>query len=218
MIFSLLTGIQALPVGLQLDVLENTLIGPNFYRQLFTVHGMTMMSFFAVPVVGPHFFDPTPGGAPALAVLLMVLRSLWQSVLCSSHTLGDCKKEGAVTTDVERYFNELRGIALLWIGVLAGPLAWFLYQQVSYMLATLSCAATATLVLHAMTAVALLIALAGAGIAWKSWRRTGGEWPARSGGTVARSRFMALGGLLLSALFFLVIVAQGLPNFFLSPC
>jgi len=128
------------------------------------------------------------------------------------------EKEVAVTTEVERYFNEPRGIALLWIGGLAGPLAWFLHQQVSYGLATLNCAATATLVLHAMTAVALLIALAGAGIAWMSWRRTGGEWPARSDGTVARSRFMALGGLLLSALFFLVIVAQGLPNFFLSPC
>lgn len=66
MIFSLLTGIQALPVGLQLDVLENTLIGPNLYRQLFTVHGTPRMSFFAVPEVGPHFFDPTPGGGPLL--------------------------------------------------------------------------------------------------------------------------------------------------------
>ncbi|HXH12048.1 MAG TPA: hypothetical protein VNP04_20065 [Alphaproteobacteria bacterium] len=123
-----------------------------------------------------------------------------------------------MTTDVERYFNEPRGIALLWIGVLAGPLAWFLHQQVSYVLATLRCSDAAMLVLHVATAMALLIALAGGGIAWTSWRRTDGEWSARGGGTVARSRFMALGGLLLSALFFLVIVAQGLPNFFLSPC
>lgn len=123
-----------------------------------------------------------------------------------------------MTTDVERYFNEPRGIALLWVGVLAGPLAWFLHQQVSYVLATLTCSDAATLVLHVMTAVALLIALAGVGIAWMNWRRTGGEWSARGGGTVARSRFMALAGFLLSALFFLVIVAQGLPNFFMSPC
>lgn len=123
-----------------------------------------------------------------------------------------------MTTDVDRYFNQPRGIALLWIGMLAGPIAWFLHQQVSYILATLSCTDAATIVLHVVTVITSLIAIAGAGIAWMSWRRTGHAETIRGGGTVARSRFMALSGLLLSFLFLLVIVAQGIPNFFISPC
>jgi cytochrome c oxidase subunit 1 len=50
LIFFLLGGIQALLIRLQLGVPENTLIGPDFYNQLFTMHGTTMMFFFAVPV------------------------------------------------------------------------------------------------------------------------------------------------------------------------
>lgn len=53
-------------MGLQLDILENTLIGPNFYRQLFPVHGTPRMSFFAVPEVGRLLFAPTQGGGPLL--------------------------------------------------------------------------------------------------------------------------------------------------------
>ena len=50
-IFFLLGGIQALLMRLQLAVPENTLIDPDTYRQLFTMHGTTMMFFFAVPVM-----------------------------------------------------------------------------------------------------------------------------------------------------------------------
>lgn len=123
-----------------------------------------------------------------------------------------------MTVEADGYFNQPRGIAWLWAGVLAGPIAWFLHQQVSYVLAALSCSDALTFVLHMATVVAILIAIAGAGIAWINWRRTGRAWSTQVGGTLARSRFMALSGLLLSFLFLLVIVAQGIPNFFFSPC
>jgi cytochrome c oxidase subunit I+III len=51
MIFSVMDGIQALLIRLQLGVPESSLIGPDFYNQLFTMHGTTMMFFFAVPVM-----------------------------------------------------------------------------------------------------------------------------------------------------------------------
>jgi cytochrome c oxidase subunit II len=50
-VFFLLGGIEALLMRLQLAVPENTLIDPDLYRQLFTMHGTTMMFFFAVPVM-----------------------------------------------------------------------------------------------------------------------------------------------------------------------
>ena len=50
-IFFALAGVLALIMRIQLARPENTLIGPDLYNQLFTVHGSTMMFLFAVPVM-----------------------------------------------------------------------------------------------------------------------------------------------------------------------
>ena len=44
-------GIEAALMRMQLSRPENTLIGPDRYNQLFTVHGTTMMFLFAVPMM-----------------------------------------------------------------------------------------------------------------------------------------------------------------------
>jgi cytochrome c oxidase subunit 1 len=49
--FFALAGALALVMRLQLAVPENTLIGPDLYNQIFSVHGSTMMFLFAVPVM-----------------------------------------------------------------------------------------------------------------------------------------------------------------------
>jgi cytochrome c oxidase subunit I+III len=51
LIFFALAGILALIMRLQLIAPENTLLGADFYNQLFTMHGTTMMFFFAVPAM-----------------------------------------------------------------------------------------------------------------------------------------------------------------------
>jgi cytochrome c oxidase subunit I+III len=48
-VFFLLGGLQALLMRLQLAVPENELLSPQFYNELFTMHGSTMMFLFAVP-------------------------------------------------------------------------------------------------------------------------------------------------------------------------
>ncbi|MAT96986.1 MAG: cytochrome c oxidase subunit I [Anaerolineaceae bacterium] len=50
-IFFLMAGALALLMRLQLIVPENTLIGPDRYNELFTMHGSTMMYLFAVPMI-----------------------------------------------------------------------------------------------------------------------------------------------------------------------
>ncbi|HSK09114.1 MAG TPA: cytochrome c oxidase subunit I [Vicinamibacterales bacterium] len=50
-IFFLLGGLEALVMRLQLGSPLNTLVDPDTYRQLFTMHGTTMMFFFAVPIM-----------------------------------------------------------------------------------------------------------------------------------------------------------------------
>jgi hypothetical protein len=120
--------------------------------------------------------------------------------------------------EADRYFNAPRGIALLWVAVLVGPIAWFLHQQVGYGMATFACRSGGEVGLHVVTGIALLITAIGAIIAWRSWGWLGRECTAHGGGTVARSRFMAVGGFFCSVFFFLIIVAQWIPIFFLRPC
>jgi cytochrome c oxidase subunit I len=49
-VFFLLAGVEALLMRLQLAVPENTLLDPNAYNQLFTMHGTTMVFLFATPI------------------------------------------------------------------------------------------------------------------------------------------------------------------------
>jgi cytochrome c oxidase subunit I+III len=51
LIFFALAGVLALLMRLQLIRPENTWLGPELYNQLFTMHGTTMMFFFAVPAM-----------------------------------------------------------------------------------------------------------------------------------------------------------------------
>ena len=50
-VFFLLGGVLALLMRLQLARPENTLLGPDQYNQIFTMHGTTMMFLFAIPVM-----------------------------------------------------------------------------------------------------------------------------------------------------------------------
>jgi len=51
LIFLFLGGLSALVMRLQLGSPDNSLVGPDTYNQLFTMHGSTMMFLFAVPVM-----------------------------------------------------------------------------------------------------------------------------------------------------------------------
>ena len=50
-VFFCLGGLLAAAMRLQLSQPDNTLIGPDLYNQIFTMHGTTMMFLFAVPVM-----------------------------------------------------------------------------------------------------------------------------------------------------------------------
>src|SRR5437773_7439984 len=123
-----------------------------------------------------------------------------------------------MTGDTAQAFFEHRGIGWLWFGILAGPLAFLLNLQLSYMLVQPVCVTAHHLVLHLVPVGAILLAVSGGVSAWRNWRRTGQAESSMAGGVLPRSRFMAGVGLLTSGLFIIVIVAQWLPNFMLTPC
>ncbi|SFU84194.1 hypothetical protein [Halomonas korlensis] len=106
----------------------------------------------------------------------------------------------------------------LWSGWVIGPAAWALHLLGSYLLVPKACEAETVWLLHAVTLVTLMLGLAGVVVAWRQWTRAGRRWPGSGDDGTSNIRFMAVMGLLISALSSLLIVAEGVPSFFLSPC
>jgi cytochrome c oxidase subunit I+III len=72
-------GLMAVVMRLQLARPENTLVGPDLYNQLFTMHGTVMMFLFAVPVMQAMglYFVPLMVGARSIAFPRMSAFSYW---------------------------------------------------------------------------------------------------------------------------------------------
>jgi hypothetical protein len=108
--------------------------------------------------------------------------------------------------------------AQLWIAIWMGPTAWLLSFLANFALAPWACSFGWKAALFVITAAALAITAASAVSAWKLWRRAGVELPGEMGGAVASARSLGLAGVLLNAMFFLVVLAQGVPNLILGAC
>jgi hypothetical protein len=110
------------------------------------------------------------------------------------------------------------GLLSLWAGVLLGPMAFLLNLQVNYTLTQELCPGGRTSILHVVTIIFLLLSAAGGLIAWLNWRGAGQTVQDESADKRTRNRFMAMVGLMISALSFLIIVAQWIPQFIFNPC
>ncbi len=78
-VFFALGGLLAAMMRLQLARPENTLLGPDLYNQIFTMHGTTMMFLFAVPVMLAFgiYVVPLMVGARGIAFPRLVAYSYW---------------------------------------------------------------------------------------------------------------------------------------------
>ncbi len=107
---------------------------------------------------------------------------------------------------------------LLWLAALAGPFAWALHEQASYMLTPSACDARAHVILHLVTLAALLIAGAGGAVAWRRWKAAPAGSTEKGDPVASRIRFMALAGLTLCVFCALIILAAEVPNLVLGVC
>jgi protein-S-isoprenylcysteine O-methyltransferase Ste14 len=121
-------------------------------------------------------------------------------------------------TQAKAESNGKRSLLTLWAGVLLAPLAFLSSLQANYTLTQKLCPGGRTLLLHVVTIFFMLIAAGGGLIAWRTWQRAGKEWPDESEDQRTRNRFLAIVGLMTSALSFLIIVAQWIPQFIFNPC
>ena len=103
--------------------------------------------------------------------------------------------------------------------MLGGPVVWSLQMQIGYALSRFSSEHRWLTVMHHLVSLLAVAAAAWcAGLAWREWQRLGGGEPGGSEpGVPGRSRFLALLGVITSGLFTVVIIAQWVPVFFISP-
>jgi hypothetical protein len=121
-------------------------------------------------------------------------------------------------TDTRTTLVEGGRIVTLWTGLLLAPVAFLVNLELSYLMVSPSCARGSALSLHRIHGACLLLALAGAVVAWRSWGAVGTGWPGEAGGPAARSRFLAGLGFAGSAFFALAILAQWIPTLTLHLC
>ena len=100
-----------------------------------------------------------------------------------------------------------------WIALLGPPLTWLLQFQARYALAGAAAPTAITLIAIAALILVAICALVG----FRQWRHAGASPLDRWAGASERGRFMGALGLSSAGLFFLVIAAQLLAEFFVSP-
>ncbi|WP_354697804.1 Cytochrome c oxidase subunit 1 [Paraconexibacter sp. AEG42_29] len=78
-VFFLLGGVEALMIRLQLAQADNTLLTPQTYNELFTMHGTTMIFLFVVPIMAGfgNYFVPLMIGARDMAFPKLNALSFW---------------------------------------------------------------------------------------------------------------------------------------------
>lgn len=106
----------------------------------------------------------------------------------------------------------------LWRGVFVAPLAFLAELTLAYALVPYACESQRHAPLHAVNAVALAVAVAGALYAWQVYRAAGGEPVGDPGDRTARDRFVGMLGLLLGTIVSLALLAQWITAWMLPPC
>jgi hypothetical protein len=141
----------------------------------------------------------------------------------SSSTSGHTSSEPVIATDAERLPPEYRdavygrGLWLLWLAVVGGPLVWAFDLLTAYWLVYHVCHTGNMLPLYVETVVALALGLAVIVLAWRMLSRFPDAH--RSGAQPGdRARFMAATGIGTSVLFFLIVLAAAVPRVVLTPC
>jgi hypothetical protein len=128
------------------------------------------------------------------------------------------KGEGYLDSESRIEGSDARQNLALWVAVLGSAIVWAIQMQTSYSLVTWACSMQRNWPLHVVSLLFLILAAAPGFIAWREWRAHASSETERQSAGAGRRRFMALLGLMLSALFLILILAQAIPSFFFNPC
>jgi len=115
-------------------------------------------------------------------------------------------------------FGRWPGLLSLSLGVLLGPIAALANQEMIYVTNMWACGTGSQLAMHVVPLVCLIVAVGAGLLARADWARLGRGTEDQSATVDSRSRFLALGGMAVSAISALLILAQWLAIFVFGPC
>ena len=105
-----------------------------------------------------------------------------------------------------------------WLLVVLGPIILAIEMQINFVLVRQACSAGRNVGLYAVIIAAMALVLATAFFSYAIWKQAGTDWPGEAADTATRVRFIAVLGILSSAMSLLVIVAQGIATIQFDPC
>ena len=109
------------------------------------------------------------------------------------------------------------GLLTQWTGLLLAPAAFFAHLQIGYVLVPRACRYHQEIWLHVVGVLSVVVAAVGLLVAWRVWQGTR-DASGEAGGPMPRARFLGGTGLGVSGLLVLLLIAQWVPAFFISPC
>jgi hypothetical protein len=103
------------------------------------------------------------------------------------------------------------------LGLVLGPIVFGVDLLLSYSLVQHSCSTGHHYVLHAISVVCFVVVLAGGWMSWTQYQAAR-EANDEGGSPLDRAHFLGLLGVVTSVFFAVVIIANAVPRFILSPC
>lgn len=110
------------------------------------------------------------------------------------------------------------GLLSLTLGMVVGPIAVLVNEELIYVTNMWACGTGKQLAMHVVPIICLVVTLGVGLLSWRDWDRVGRGVEDEAATVDARSRFLALGGMGISALSALVILAQWLAIFVFGAC
>lgn len=107
---------------------------------------------------------------------------------------------------------------MLWAAVLGGPFAWLACFGISFALQPWACAYGWRSLPFAVAVTSILLTGGFSFLGAVLWRQLGSENPGEAADVLARSRLMAIGGMLLSGISLLIAIAQLIVQSVLRAC
>jgi hypothetical protein len=122
-----------------------------------------------------------------------------------------------------RVTSSATSLTAQWTGFFLAPAVFFAHLQLAYVLVPWSCVTGQHAWLHVAGIASVLLALAGTALAWWVWGRESDgaeshEPTGQDGGPTPRARFVGVIGFVMGTMFSLLLAAQWVSAFFISPC
>lgn len=115
-------------------------------------------------------------------------------------------------------FTRWPGLLSLALGWTLGPVVALTNQQLTYQANMWACGRNQWASVHLVPLLCLIVTIGMGGVAYRDWKAVGGGVEDEAADASTRTRFLAIGGVMISIFSSLVIIAQWAAVFTFAPC